>query len=1688
MTAETTIQSNAFNFGDFLSQGVDPRTGHFAASVRLPGFQSGDLAGPTLSLTLSYNMLNPQDLGFGRGWMLNLSRFSPSNHGLLSTANGESFKVTAANGMNVPATLPEQKLEAFRFYADSLASGPYRLVHRGGLVEEMSLHDDKGSRVALTDRMIGPLGHALHLQYSAYANNAVLNKVLDHDGQAVLLAIDYGSDLTTVTLAPNASQPGLAMTFSRTGGQLNKVTLVDITGGRWTFKYSKIRGYECIRQVETPQGGMDVLEYNDSGHQFPWPSDDPDPRPAALPRVSRHSQNPGLGQPPLDTRWTYTQQNYLGNGAVHRWTNDGSDRLYEATDDSFHYGSTSTQYIENLDAKHARMRTVERRYNRFHQLVQETTDEQGHKLIRDLHYHMEAGKRFEDQPAYCQLPKTSETRWQLDGHGTRLETLEQTFDLQGNPLTETGPNGITLSYEYYPLEGAPGDCPPDPHGFMRYVKTKTITPASEGNAGAPIRTSHYRYVAVPALAGSQGQGQVLVKEEQLCIDGTAAPLRVTTYHYYGEPTQAETSSVKPGNDKQAEDALAHGRLHQQLDTLNGKQSRVVLEYAKSGTSLSDATLHTTATFRGFDTTQSQSKRSTAMLSGQEVGSVDVDGVTVQVTYDALQRVVSETVKGSGGVHPAIRRFEYQFAGPPSTRAGDQGTYGAGNRQTLIDVQGVRHTEVTDALGREVAQWRQLDENSDPVQLSATQYNALGQRLQTKTFDDYDPTGIVTLTTSYRYDAWGNLYSTTDPTGQVSVTHTEPIPAAGAAELQTWLEHPDRPGERYQWALTRFNAFGKPCYQTRLEAPKGGEQNADKEAPLPIGPVEFFYDGLGRCTSQTQTLREPQGKNGFSKNSFARSTSYRYDAFDRLVATRYDDQSEIHQAFADHSADTLAVSKTVYEPAGNAGTVVGTQCFDGLNRLIQRTVGSLTERFHYQGGSSRPYQHRQPSGYVRTYTYAPELADSPTRIEGLSQARDFSYDPRTGNVISAQSQDGERTDFTYNALGEAIQLAWTAPGDKAAHRTRLSYSRQGRRTRREDDAATPSDHTYDRFGRPEKVVQGGLNSRCEYDAWGQVCNTLTTGPDGQAECRREYDGHGRECRRTLYLPGGKPLTIEQSWSDDDMPYRRSYYVDGKNVFLEDFRYDGRGRLYECSYRGETTWLPEDRLGRPIKSQSYVFDALDNIRLVITTVVGDEVVIADHAYANDEGNPCRLNSITYDPPEYAPAEQFEYDANGCLRNDGRGRDLSYDEYRRLIEVQDTNGKTSYHYDPHDALVGTSNDQGGHTRWYYDGLSPHHSQSASGSGQYLYDMAGQPAAERLPNEQVLWQGSDLAGSVRGESLAGHYQPVHYNAYGQASPSLLGQRGFNGERRDSQLEGYPLGRGYRTYFPHLMRFNAPDSQSPFGVGGVNPYAYVSGNPVTYRDPTGHYTSTIVGPDYRPPIEQPKLSPLNRWLPVAVSVLMLVVGMLTAPPSAVGALAFTASAVVSAVGLTYNVLVAAQVLSNNSVLDTILFVADFAISAGAAAVGRKALARGVDAALETAANSSNWTLKIASVSRVNPLRGVLPRAKLDLPELGDNMQVFKRGSASARDSIRKPITVAADVHTPPSRGGSPRSNSILPRGPRSTMIEGLSEPTTALASSPPPVPSSFGVKPVRRWATVNSTKYLQGPLGNKAERYKTVF
>ncbi|KPW28369.1 YD repeat-containing protein [Pseudomonas amygdali pv. mellea] len=97
-----------------------------------------------------------------------------------------------------------------------------------------------------------------------------------------------------------------------------------------------------------------------------------------------------------------------------------------------------------------------------------------------------------------------------------------------------------------------------------------------------------------------------------------------------------------------------------------------------------------------------------------------------------------------------------------------------------------------------------------------------------------------------------------------------------------------------------------------------------------------------------------------------------------------------------------------------------------------------------------------------------------------------------------------------------------------------------------------------------------------------------------------------------------------------------------------------------------------------------------------------------------------------------------------------------------------------------------------------------------------------------------TDLQSSVLHALSSEGHQPLAYSPYGHRLPGGPFS-GFNGERADPVTGHYLLGNGYRAFNPVLMRFNSPDTLSPFGRGGLNAYAYCQGDPVNRSDPDGH-------------------------------------------------------------------------------------------------------------------------------------------------------------------------------------------------------------------------------------------------------------
>ncbi|HBH7050626.1 TPA: RHS repeat-associated core domain-containing protein [Morganella morganii] len=188
------------------------------------------------------------------------------------------------------------------------------------------------------------------------------------------------------------------------------------------------------------------------------------------------------------------------------------------------------------------------------------------------------------------------------------------------------------------------------------------------------------------------------------------------------------------------------------------------------------------------------------------------------------------------------------------------------------------------------------------------------------------------------------------------------------------------------------------------------------------------------------------------------------------------------------------------------------------------------------------------------------------------------------------------------------------------------------------------------------------------------------------------------------------------------------------------------------------------------------------------------------------------------------------------DEAGRTLVYDVAGRLTGVSGKNiNGGRYQYDALNRLVSQHVSDGDVRELYYRGNTLVNEVLAAGRQETRLIKRGGHCLGMSQGGELTLTGTDHNSSLIWSENKNDGATLHnWSPYGSGNPVDL-LPGFNGERCDPVSGSYHLGNGYRAYNPVLMRFNCPDSLSPFGEGGINPYAYCAGDPVNFTDPSGH-------------------------------------------------------------------------------------------------------------------------------------------------------------------------------------------------------------------------------------------------------------
>ena len=1469
MLASTDIHSGAFSFNSFIQTGTDTRTGLYTATLTLPPLCSGALSGPDLPLSVSYSPLNNADSGFGLGWALAVSRYAGQH---LSLHTGESFRIT---GSGDEPDIEERRLLTFRFMKEVLDGIPgWRVVHRSGVTEH--LRDVSGDGVFLPVRVTSQEGRAITLDWGQFSGAPFLRSVTDGEGRVLMRAAREGG-VMQVTLHPVSRKAGIpaaaapaVWTFHFTGQsgseELRRVLMPDGVSG-WTFDYDTLRGTRCITAVTTPTGAEEDVVYGDDGHEFPGGG-----RPA-LPRVTRVDVRPGAGQPDMITRYEYADEdrgvagNFLGLGATGiDWRDDGLDNLYRAE------GAYRYLVKEIREAGDTRIVTT-RVYNRFHLMVEEeaaTTqtlpDGSGKpapvttlkSTLTD--FHDDESLSFARQVAWYQMPAKVTRNWYCaDNVGKIRTTTEVTeYNASGNLIRHRDVSGTVTEQEWYPADGSTAAdgtvlCPPDPQGFERALARRTLHPALERDPAlsprdaAVVTETRFRYERLPPAEG--GDSDWLSECEVTLHEGTgsgARLLKTTTRSQVNAPADLTRHGmplrVTETLAGQAEDNVIAGITDYEYE----RQTRDTLPVLRTTTRRYSAQLRGDGEAGIMSIGPEAVSISDNLLSqGDPVHSWPDEDTEVHYVYDDLGRLSEEGIS-PGTDWAATRHYEY------GVRTEDNSNWTVRRRAQ----DGAASRTWYDGLGRVVRDEQQDMDNREHAfrPVASVVYDGLGREAVT-TLTDWEEDRDVTLTTRVAFDAWGARYRVTAPDGTVSVTLADPV----TLTEETWTEGTDEKGNTVMYGRVRTvtDEAGNTLSVTPL--------SADGKTELP--GKTWRYDGYGHLTLETD-------ERGYE-------TRHAVDALGRPVCTTLADESQVITTYAPQSEKALVASLTIQPGngsrhrqlseeiqalrddaraargrAGRQAITLARQTFDGLDRPVSLTAGTLTRTLSYEGASARVQQQIRPSGRALNYVYEPKQTDEPKSIlgEGTGGA-EFTYHPKTARLTGSLTPDRlTQRHYLRDGRDNLKQVTYTDGSDETV--TTLTYSREGQLLKRQSGSGPQEVHTWS-LGRPASVSAGGLSERYIYSA-GMLKQSVRSAPDGEMVLDYEYDEQGRETSRTVTTAQGE-VKLVLTWGDDGRLARRERQQDGVTVLTEGFGYDERGRLesWMCEAE-EEVWLPRSPYGHPVVRQLMTHDALDNVELCRTTFRlngQNERNDATFIYDVEGGNPDRLKSLSHSHAAWplrdssgreVPEVTFTWDDDGNMTTDECGRSLTYDAQGRLETVCDGDGELlRYRYDGNGHLAGVwHRDEEDEERREWSGYRLLASRRGEEAVYYLHgdDAVGEEHWLKDGEHLSRLYVTDAGGSITGEQEAGDVRQVVYGVYGtrdeydeEHKAGLKTALGFTGEVRERGPGWYLPGNGYRVYNPVLMRFHSPDSESPLGDGGLNRYVYGLSDPVNIHDPSGH-------------------------------------------------------------------------------------------------------------------------------------------------------------------------------------------------------------------------------------------------------------
>ena len=591
-----------------------------------------------------------------------------------------------------------------------------------------------------------------------------------------------------------------------------------------------------------------------------------------------------------------------------------------------------------------------------------------------------------------------------------------------------------------------------------------------------------------------------------------------------------------------------------------------------------------------------------------------------------------------------------------------------------------------------------------------------ERVRTYTYDDFGQVLTSTVvgdvnteeaTTSYAYDATGNISSTTDPEG-------------------------------YRTDFIEYDVMGNPL-----------------EIRDALGNTAVFaYDEMGRVVSKTDPLGNEYRYEYDGANNRISSTDpdlnrfqFEYDDHNNLIRTidPYGNEKTV-----EYNTDNLPLRTVDEEGKQNF------RSYDSEWRLQTETdgVGNLT-RYHYDEtaethvSSKKPVQIDYPTYTKRLYYDVMQRLIRTTDVldENTEQSVSYTYDV-AGNRTSQTDQEGRVTQYGYDALNRRAETVDALGGtttvafddrdnviavtDANGGVTRFEYDRNNRQTKEIRPLGQETSFAYDAVGNLVQVVDAkGQVTEHVYDAAGRKTTTRYYASDDLSNPVKTVSYTYNHLGKLVGYDDGQSTG---SYEYDARQQRTRETIDyGAFALTHSYGYYKNGTKRSITYPNGTTL-------------EYTYDAAERIVSVLDAASG-QITFGDYYWKKP-----RLISFPGNTVRELVYDQNMRQREATVRDPG-GRTLLHLSYERsavgnVTQKGTTYGDFGYEYDSLDRLISEQSPSGNVLQYGYDLLGNRMSDD-SGLGELQYNS----------NNELLGNGSlvvehDAAGNVtRKASDAGEF-----------------------------------------------------------------------------------------------------------------------------------------------------------------------------------------------------------------------------------------------------------------------------------------------------------------------------------------------